>query len=68
MSIKLAVVAAFVALLKAIVDAYLPGFPISAELINTLILALLALAGVEVVPVLPGVRKLIQKAKSKGLW
>ena len=42
------VFAALVALLKAIADAYLPQFPISEELIYTLVLALLALFGVGV--------------------
>ena len=42
------VFAALVALFKAIADAYFPQFPISEELIYTLILSLLALFGVEV--------------------
>jgi hypothetical protein len=49
MKIKNVVVVAFVALLKAVAEAYLPNFPISLDLINTVILALLALVGVDVV-------------------
>lgn len=55
MQLKNIVFLALVALLKAIVDAYFPQFPISVDLINSLLLALLALVGVNVVEF--GVRK-----------
>jgi hypothetical protein len=41
------VVAALVALISAIVKAYLPQFPVSDELINAIIVALLGLFGLE---------------------
>ena len=68
MKIKIAVVIAFVALLKVLAETYLPGFPISAELINTVIMSLLAFLGVQVVEALPGVRKLVDKMRSRNLW
>jgi hypothetical protein len=49
MKLKFAVFAALVGLLKVLAETYAPGFPISVELINTLLLALLALVGVDVV-------------------
>lgn len=49
MQLKNTVFLALVALLKVIAEAYFPQFPISAELINSLLLALLALVGVDIV-------------------
>ena len=43
------VLAALVALVKVIVDTYLPQFPVSEELVYTLIVALLGLFGLQVV-------------------
>lgn len=42
-----AVVAALVALISAVLKAYLPQFPVSDELINSIIVALLGLFGLE---------------------
>ena len=55
------VFAALVALFKAIADAYFPQFPLPEELINMLVLALLALFGVEVGVV--GVARFLPKAR-----
>jgi hypothetical protein len=49
MQLKNTVFLAIVALLKVLAETYLPNFPISVELINTVLLALLALVGVDVV-------------------
>lgn len=49
MNVKLAVVIAFVELLYVIAQTYFPQFPISKELINTVVIAILALLGVDVV-------------------
>lgn len=49
MKLKSTVFLALVALADAIVKAYLPQFPISTELINSLLLALAGLVGVDVV-------------------
>lgn len=43
-----AIVAALVALISALVKAYLPQFPISDELITAIVVALLGLFGLEV--------------------
>lgn len=56
------VLAALVAFLKAVVDAYLPQFPVSSELIYAVVVFLLGLFGLEVVKVgvakfLPNLRK-----------
>jgi hypothetical protein len=59
------VLAAIVALVKAIADAYFPQFPISEELIYTLIVALLGLFGLEVVKA--GVQKFAPKLVERGL-
>jgi hypothetical protein len=64
--IKLVVVVAFVELLFVIVWAYLPGFPISKELINTIVLAILALLGVDVVEF--AAKKAVAKLHERGLW
>jgi hypothetical protein len=64
--IKLAVVTAFVALLKVLAETYLPTFPISAELINTVILALLSALGVSVVEV--AAKGFVGDLKNRGLW
>lgn len=64
--IKLVVVAAFVELLYVIAQAYLPGFPISKELVNTIVLAVLALLGVDVVEV--AAKGLVAKMRARGLW
>lgn len=68
MKIKRIVVAAFVLLLKAILTAYVPDLPVSEELVNALVLYLLTAAGVEVVELLPGVRKVVAKLTDKKLW
>jgi len=56
---------ALVALIRAIADAYFSNFPLSDELINTLLVALLALFGVEVG--VAGVRKFYPAAIRNGL-
>jgi hypothetical protein len=49
MKLKNVVFVALVAFLKVLAENYLPAFPITAELINSLLLALLGLVGVDVV-------------------
>lgn len=64
--IKTAVVAAVVFLLKVLAEAYLPMFPISTELINSLVLGLLGLFGIEVVEFMA--KKKIASLRERGLW
>lgn len=59
------VLAALVALVKAIFDAYLPQFPVSEELITAVIVFLLGLFGVEVVKA--AARKVLPGLFSRGL-
>lgn len=64
--IKKAVLTAFVVLLKVIAENYLPGFPISVELIDTIILALAALFGVDVVEF--AAKRAVANLSLRGLW
>lgn len=64
--LKYAVVAAFVALLKVLAETYLPTFPISTELINSVVLGLLAMLGVEVVEF--AAMGVVSNLRSRGLW
>lgn len=68
MNVKLAVVTALVALLKVLAENYLPSFPISAELINSVILSLLALLGVSVVDVAAKGYIARNNLKERGIW
>ena len=49
MKLKNVVFVAGIAFLKVLAENYLPNFPITAELINSLLLALFGLVGVDVV-------------------
>lgn len=59
------VIAALVALVKAIFDAYLPQFPVSEDLIYAVIVFLLGLFGFELVKA--GARKVWPGLFSRGL-
>lgn len=59
------IVAALVALLKALADKYLPGFPISAELVNAVVVFLLGLFGLNAVKA--GARKYMPSLFVRGL-
>ena len=64
--IKLAVVLALVELLYVIVQTYLPQFPIAKELINTIVLTILAWLGVDVIEV--AAKNHVAKLRARGLW
>jgi len=68
MNIKLVVVTALVALLKVLAETYLPNFPISAELINSVIVGLLAMLGVSVGEFTARGFIARHDLKSRGLW
>ncbi len=68
MNVKLAVITALVALLKVVAEAYFPQFPISAELINSVILGLLTLLGVSVVDVAAKAYIARNNLKERGIW
>jgi len=59
------VLAALVALVKVIADTYFPQFPLSEELIFSVVVFLLGLFGVEVVKA--GARKFAPSVFSRGL-
>lgn len=59
------IVAALVLLLKQLADVYLPGFPISEELIYAVVVFLLGLFGLEAVKA--GARKFAPSAFERGL-
>lgn len=68
MKIKLAVITALVALLKVLAETYLPGMPISAELINSVLVILCGWLSVEIVELIPPVQKLTARLRERGLW